>query len=223
MGQFERFLSCLQEKMPDLKVKYKNTSTLMKVISYILFFNKNFMTSFTTTLGSTIYFPSEEYVKKNEMGAVLTLAHEYVHAKDAKSISGFLFSFLYLLPLSLAPLMLLFGFVHWVLALVLFLLCLVPLPAYFRKRFELRGYIMSLFVHNELFKERKASLEAKRLTLVHLADRHNKNFTGANYYFMWPFGVKLELLKAIEDILSEDILFNEPYYLDVKSALNKRK
>ena len=40
-----------------VSIKYKDNSWFMKVLSKILFFNKKFMTRFTTTIGKTVYFP----------------------------------------------------------------------------------------------------------------------------------------------------------------------
>ena len=40
------------------KLKIKQKSPIMRLLGIILFFNKNFMDSFITVLGKTIYFPS---------------------------------------------------------------------------------------------------------------------------------------------------------------------
>jgi hypothetical protein len=223
MERLNKFHSALQEHLPDLSIKYKDESTLMKLIGYILFFNKNFMTSFTTTLGQTVYFPNRERVEQSEVHYMATLAHEYVHASDAKAITSVLFGILYLMPLTLAPLMLLFLFVHWGLALALFLLCLAPLPAYFRKRYELRGYTMSLFMRNEIMKENGISEEVRRAALGDAAERYNEQFTGANYYFMWPFGVKDDLAEKVDMVMSGEILRDDPVFMECQEAFTKSK
>ena len=102
MTRFEKFETSLAEKLPGFEVKFKDESTLMKIIDKILFFNKTFMTGFITTIGSTVYWPSRERLEQSGLGALSTLAHEYRHAKDAKKITGVLFSLLYLLPQILA-------------------------------------------------------------------------------------------------------------------------
>ena len=223
MGRLNKFHSALQEHLTDLEIKYKDESTFMKVLGYILFFNKSFMTSFTTTIGQTVYFPNREKVGSSEVYYMATLAHEYVHASDARDITSALFGFLYLFPLTLAPLMCLFLFIHWGLALALFLLCLAPLPAYFRKYYELRGYTMSLFMRNEIMKENNESEEARRSALEQAAERFNKQFTGPNYYFMWPFGVEKDLAEKVDLVMSGDILRQDPVFMEVHEAFSKSK
>mgnify|MGYP007046843866 CR=1 FL=1 len=80
-----------------LDVKYKDTSFLMKLLSLILFFNKDFMKSFTTTIGTTIYYPSEEFVKNSPITSLITLLHELVHIIDYNK-NKLLFTLLYLFP-----------------------------------------------------------------------------------------------------------------------------
>ena len=223
MERLNKFHTSLKEYLPDFEIKYKTDSRLMKLISYILFFNKSFMTSFTTTLGQTVYFPDRDKVEKNEVHYMATLAHEYVHARDAASITSVLFGFLYLMPLSLAPLMWLFAFIHWGLALALFLLCLAPLPAYFRMYYELRGYTMSLFMRNEIMKENGVAEETRRAALEEATDRYNTQFTGSNYYFMWPFGVKDKLHEKIDGIISGEILRDDPVFMEVQEAFYESK
>ena len=57
----------------DFKIKYKNESLFMKVIGFLLFFNKTFMTNYITTIGSTIYYPSREWCEKNDTAAAQVL------------------------------------------------------------------------------------------------------------------------------------------------------
>jgi len=223
MGRLDKFHSSLQEHLPNLEIKYKDESTLMKVLGYILFFNKDFMTSFTTTIGQTVYFPNREKVEGSEVHYMATLAHEYVHASDAHDITNVLFGFLYLLPLTLAPFMWLFLFIHWGLALALFLLCLAPVPAYFRKRYELRGYTMSLFMRNEIMKENNVSEEARSADLKRVAEQYNEQFTGPNYYFMWPFGVKKALAEKVDLVMSGDILREDTVFMEVQEAFTESK
>jgi hypothetical protein len=223
MERFNKFHSYLQQYLPNFKIKYKDESALMKILGYVLFFNKSFMTSFTTTLGQTVYFPSRTKVEKNEVQYMSTLAHEYVHARDANAITSVLFGFLYLIPITLAPLMLIFLFVHWALALALVLLCLAPLPAYFRKRYELRGYTMSLFMRNEIMKENGIGEDQRHVALEDAAEIHNEQFTGANYYFMWPFGVKDELLKKVDKVISGTILRDDPTFIECQDAFIESK
>ncbi len=143
--KFSNLVADSQKHFPDLKIKYKDESSLMKVIGYLLFFNKRFMTSYTTTIGSSIYFSNQIFVRSHPIAATIILLHELVHIYDAKKISSFLFSLLYLSPQILAVLSLpLYFLIGW--WSLLFLLLLLPLPAFFRMHFERRAYIASLYV-----------------------------------------------------------------------------
>lgn len=201
----------------NIKIKYKNESFLMKLLGKILFFNKGFMTQFVTTIGTSIYFPSKKYVEENNLKSAVILAHELVHVNDFKNLTGVLFSFLYLFPMTLAPFMWLFAFIHWGLGLSLFLLFLLPLPAPFRTFYELKGYTMSLFIHNELYKKYNYSYQERKYKLYELANNYNKQFIGSNYYFMWPFGVKDILIDRIDEILS-DVYLEDDFYKNIASA-----
>lgn len=224
LERFQKFYALLQAQMDGFRIKFKNQSTLMKIIGYILFFNKSFMTSFTTTIGKTVYFPTEEHLeKKGNLNAISTLAHEYQHAKDADKISAPLFGLLYLIPLAVAPFMWFFAFYHWALGLGLFLLFLAPLPAPMRMYYELRGYTMSLFVRNEIYKEKGISKPNRRDMLMDLVEAYNKQFTSANYYFMWPFGVTSQLEKAVNDIISEKMIEKDDIYKEIVKAFQDSK
>ena len=108
------------------------------------------MTKYTTTIGSTIYFPNEKYIRTRPLSSITIFLHELVHIYDSKRLSNILYSFLYLLPISLLPFTLLLFIYSWKIALVLSILCLIPLPAYFRMYFERRAYMASLYVINAL-------------------------------------------------------------------------
>ena len=205
----ERF----QEINPKFNLKFKNESLLMKIISKILFFNKSFFTSFVTTLGNTVYFPSRENLERRGRGAILTLGHEFIHTYDFKKYTYPLFSFLYLFPQSLAPFMLLFSFVYWWLGIILFLACLAPLPAPWRTYFEVRGYAVSLLVLNRSKLKQGLSANKRRHYLLELSKNINIHFTNSSYYFMWPFGVSKKLEKISNKIVSDE--FNEKIYNDI--------
>lgn len=126
-----------------IRVAYKDESCLMRVLGALVWlFNKKFMTSFTTTLGSTVYLPSREWAaRRSKKRLAMTIAHEAVHALDAKALSMPLFSFLYLFPQCLAVLALLAPLSWWWL---LALLALAPLPAPGRAWLEARAYALSV-------------------------------------------------------------------------------
>lgn len=65
----------------DYFIKKKSESWLMRTLGKILFFNKQFMTGYFTTIGSTIYIPDGWDSVPGE-----TLAHELQHIKDSKAL-----------------------------------------------------------------------------------------------------------------------------------------
>lgn len=200
---FEAFVNELKRNYV-FDIKFKDESTFMYLLSKILFFNKGFMTKFITTIGSTIYFPSREYIKMNEFGAVNVLAHEVVHVAQAEKYGKVPFSLMYLFPQCLALLSLLAFLAIWYLPFLwclLFLVFLAPIPAPWRKKFELEGYTMSLFMSYLQLKKAGWDDEKIKAELALYALRYDKSmFRGSGYWFMWPFGVMNKFEKKIEDI-----------------------
>src|ERR1022692_1584854 len=85
-----------QSFFPNLTIKYKDKSTLMKIIGTLVSpFNPGFMTDFVTTLGNTIYYPNEAYTQ-TQAGIDVTI-HECTHLYDQKRFS-FLYTLAYALP-----------------------------------------------------------------------------------------------------------------------------
>ena len=166
---------------PNLKIKYKDESWFMKLLGYILFFNKNFMTEYTTTIGSTIYFPSRAKVESKQLSSIVILLHELVHIYDSQKLTRLLFSFLYLTPQILAPLSILLWLFSWKLAIISIIL-LLPIPAYFRMYFERRAYAVSLYVLKRLGTKYNFPplLSTNR-------DYFIKQFKNSEYYYMWVF------------------------------------
>lgn len=201
----------------NLKIAFKNESLFMKTIGTILFFNKGFMNSFITTIGSTVYFPSRDFLDKSGIEMLEVLCHEKCHERDHELNK--LFPLLYLFPQILAPFAFLLCFYSWWLGLILGALFLLPLPAYWRKTYELRGYKMSLFVTSELCKEYNLSKEQIISNLNKSCDFFDKMFTGSSYYFMWMFGVRKELDETVNKILSDDILKDDPIYAEMRDLL----
>lgn len=99
----------LREEFPGFKVVPKSGSQLMRAIDLFLkvvtlWRMDRFMTSFHTTIGTTVYVGSAWWGKSEEE-QVITLRHEAVHMRQARRYGRFLFSFLYLfawLPVGLA-------------------------------------------------------------------------------------------------------------------------
>lgn len=81
---------------------------------------KTFMTSFTTTIGSTVYVPSGWETEWNDISKITILRHERIHILQKKRYTMVLFSILYLF---------------------------IPFPiglAWFRKKFEQEAYEESM-------------------------------------------------------------------------------
>lgn len=224
--KFKSILAYLQKDVPDLQIRYKDKSVLMKVLGILLFFNRGFMTKYITTIGSTIYYPSEKSLMEDLVGSSSVLAHEYVHAKDSKRYGRLLFSLMYLFPQILALISILAipaFFISWKVALIfaIFLIFAAPFPAYWRSRLELRGYSMTLFVANKYFKSLGLDETNRAANLFKIADKINSGeFIGSGYYWMWPFGVKKNLYDAVEQIQSGDILESDEIFVIVNSAIN---
>lgn len=220
MTRKENFVNALKKKTPDLEIKFKDESFLMKVIGLILFFNPGFMRGFVTTIGKTIYFPSrQDLLLRTEDSAIATIAHEYQHVKDYEK-NPFWFMFSYLFPISLLPLAILsFIFLPWFVSLALCLLTLAPLPAYWRTKWEVKGYTMSMFVFNKLAIEKDVSSGERVNRIFTLVNMYDKHFTGMNYYLMWPMGVRNQLSDAARDILSGEIEKTDVIFSDVVEAL----
>ena len=168
MKKIEAFLEEIKKDIP-VRICYKDQSVFMKWLNpFVSLFTKDFMTRFTTTIGYTVYFPSQEYVKRDENNALQILAHEAVHLLDTKKWSRPVFMTTYLFPQILA---LGIFFFPWLgITSLFFLLFLLPLPAPFRFFWESRGYTIDIIT------SKNNAFEA-----------YIKYFTGWDYYMMFPF------------------------------------
>lgn len=200
MSTYEKVAKLGSEKY-GLKVKFKNESSLMKLLGFLLFFNKKFMSNYTTTIGSTVYFPSEEWLNERKDSAAIVLAHELVHIADSRQVSGFVFSYCYLLPqiLSLLSLFAIFSSSWWLISLIF----LLPVPAPMRTHYELRGYAMTEAVH---FKATGIFTD-----IGWVADQ----FTTSSYFFMWPFRENImERIAENRDLIRKNSLSKKISFCD---------
>jgi hypothetical protein len=198
----------IEEYDPDFQMKVKEESTLMKLLSYILFFNKDFMSGFITVVGSTVYIPRERF-KATNLRIWWTLAHEWRHLVQHKKYTGPGFSLLYLFPQILAVFSLLgilaIWFSNWWLLSLLFLVCLAPLPAPWRKKFELEAYTVTI----------AASVWSQGVVYQEQLESIAENFYGKWYYFMWPFkkSIKKDLENEVRNVISgkydNDLVFKQ--------------
>lgn len=172
----DKMVEQAKEYFPDLKINFKDESRFMKIINKLLFFNKTFMENFVTTIGSTIYFPSKQKLQLTQILSLITLFHELVHIYDSKNNK--LFKFLYLFPQTLSILILpLLFLVSWKIILPLSVLFLLPLPAYFRMRYERRAYFISLYTLYRFYKSEEILFQFK--------NEYVQNFKTLSYYGMW--------------------------------------
>lgn len=200
---FTDLVKSAQAYFPNLKIAYKNESKFMKFIGTLLFFNKAFMTTYITTIGSTVYFPNAEYVNNNDKEASIVLLHEITHMYDSKKITRPIFTLGYLFPQILFLLFIPMLFVNWIVALCC-LLFILPIPSPTRMYFEKRGYLVSLYSYNKLgIKNDQTALKATETFFESL-------FKNSAYYFMWVFNIQTSFDKGIALIEQNKIPFNEP-------------
>jgi hypothetical protein len=76
----QSLVSDAQKYFPKIQIKYKSESWLMKALSYLLFFKKDFMQD-CMTIGQTIYFPSQHFVKLHPVTSIVLFLYELVHIK----------------------------------------------------------------------------------------------------------------------------------------------
>ena len=213
---FQDLTVAAQHYFPDVQVKYKDQSAFMKFLGTVLFFTPDFMTSYTTTIGSTVYFPTNSFVKSRPISSAVVFLHELVHVHDEKTFSKPFFGFLYLFPQILALLCLpLFFFMSWKILIPLMVLFVLPLPAFFRMYFEKRAYISSLYALNGL---------GTRLnfnpTLDSQATFFEAQFKDSYYYFMWPFGdIKNDFDQALVKIRNNQRPFEDAVLFDMLDDL----
>ncbi len=97
--KFEAYVSELKAELPRFAIRFKNQSWVMRVLGWLLFFNRRFMTSYTTTMFGKVYFPSETWLSETgPLRAYRMLRHEAVHLRDARRFP-ILFQLTYLLIL----------------------------------------------------------------------------------------------------------------------------
>jgi hypothetical protein len=146
---YEVLCALMAQQIPGFKVAYKDKSLFMKVLAVLTkLWCPNFMTDYVTTIGKTVYVPTESFVAANYSNTWKVLSHEFVHLVDSKQhpISYFLG---YVFPQALAVLALgaLGAFWSpWFLLALVFLVAAAPWASPGRLKWELRGYTMSMAV-----------------------------------------------------------------------------
>ena len=189
---------------PNLNIKFKNNSFLMKILSYLLFFNKKFMTQYATSSNNSIvYFPSEDFIRLRSISSIVILLHELIHVNDSIKLNYYFYSFLYMLPQSLILFTIPLMFFSLKIGIILTIICLLPLPAYFRMRFERKAYFASLYVLQAL---------ANKLNYNSNLDKRKDNFLASfkdsSYYWMW---ILPNLNKQFDDATTKIKNGEKPY------------
>ena len=144
---FAAILGQMQARTPGLRIAWKSESAIQKLVGFFVHsFAPEYLTSFATTWGRTIYLPSPEWAAAEPLGAWQTLCHEYVHVRDyVRAPWRFVLGYAFPKGLALLALLAPLGLLAWPLwFLATFLLALVPWPSPWRARSELRAYEVSL-------------------------------------------------------------------------------
>ncbi len=177
MTEFDILERELQQISP-FRIKYKDESWEMKLLYlFIWWFCPNFMTSFTTVIGNTIYFPDRDFIRLHENSAMRILAHEFVHLLDAEEWSEPAFMISYLFPQIFAVGVCSFPYAGWY--ALFFLLFLLPFPAPFRFHFESRAYAIDILTSPMMYREQ----------MIKKCAQYASSWS---YYKMFPFHMLAE-------------------------------
>lgn len=215
---FQNLVIAAREYFPNLQIKYKNESWLMRLISKLFFFSPGFMTEYTTTIGDTIYFPSEKFIKLHPVSSSVVLLHELVHLHDQKKIGKIPFVVSYLFPQILVPIcVLLLLLISWKIMLPLAVLLSAPIPALFRTYWEKRAYLSSFYVLQLLGNKLEFNPHLKSQETVFL-----KYFHGSSYYYMWPFkDINKQFDAALELAKEGKRPFKDPVFDMIEDLVDK--
>lgn len=208
------FIDKLNERI-KFQVVVKEKSLLMKVISYLMFFNKTFLTDFITTIDDKIYIPQKVLDKFSDEKIAAIICHEVIHIDDSNKM-GPLFKLSYTFPQNLIILSLLgfLGFLNsWMFFFFLFLIFSLPIPSPGRKSLELRAYKVSLLLNELMFK--KYYDESQVLKLVNKSKyMMNEYFVGPYYYYMSRSSIINDLDSYKEMEKEELVLFLKNKYIE---------
>lgn len=209
MPSLDQAVRVVRDHIPGFGIRYKDESWSSKVIAVLVWiFNRRYLTAYTTTRYPRVYFPSRAWVKKNPRVATKVLLHEFVHLWDRKQeriwhVFGYGFPqilFLFFLPVFIVALCIPGPALKWWVTGIaggLALLSLVPWPAWFRRRAELRGYTMNMAINVW----RYGSVVPGTVLWI------SKHFTGWEYYRMcWRKGPIRKSILRIADVLVENRL-----------------
>ena len=201
----QKFISEITRKYsPKFVIRDKaHKEGLYAVASFFAkIFNDKIDSKFLTQVLHECWVPSG-FLNYPDSHVIQAIAHETFHEYDRKRMSVPVAFLPYAFPQIFAVLSLLSILSVWFglgwLACLGFLLFLLPIPAPGRMWLELRAYRVNMLFLKYVYQVAPEGL-------VGIADNFSTHFTGANYYFMWPFRKHITnlLLKEVElDIYEE--------------------
>jgi hypothetical protein len=100
VNKYDQLLDEIKIEFPKFKIVQKTDSNLMVVIALflkILTFGKNkeFLTTYITTIGNTIYVP-DDWNFRPWQPKYIVIRHERIHLRQSKKYGSILFSLIYL-------------------------------------------------------------------------------------------------------------------------------
>lgn len=212
----ERLVEYAHNEIPGFDIKYKDDSTFMKVLGFLSKpFNPRFMSDFTTTVGTTMYVPKNDFLYcQNDY--IEVVAHELVHMRESQKNGSVLYFLRYFFPQILALLSLFaIGGIWspWFLFALVFVACLAPLPSPGRREIEMNGYVMSLCIRYW------TTMQLLEPDFAGVA----REFTGPAYYFMWPWREEIirELKMRAMDIRTNKVL-GDSMFSEIHQIVMKR-
>lgn len=201
--KLDMYYLAIRKRVPEFKIYKKRTSAkmwAMYIFSFMWIWNRRFMRDFTTTGRRAVYLCDSLVNEKNWVSIYKTLRHEFVHLMQIEK-HGIFFSLGYIFPQviaisSLGALGAIWGS-NWFLVLLVNLVFLAPLPASYRKAWEVEGYTQTMLVE----------YEEKGVLSDQMVDWVCSHFTGPGYYWMWPFknSISVEIRAIADDIRSGKI------------------
>lgn len=200
----EKLIAIMKSNIPGFDIRYKKDSIIQRIIGWIFgLINIDYMDDFITVFYPYVYLPGDRGLSDNRKDFAI-LAHEYIHLMDTKN-SPIWFRFSYLMPqilglvLPFASLLSIWFSNLWLLSLIFVIFVILPLPSYWRAKWEFRAYAMSMAVN----------IWTERFELSKFKKNVIKHFTGNCYFFMWPFRVMvLKKLNEIEDMIHDGRIFD---------------
>lgn len=146
--KYEETILKIKEEFPNLKICKKEDSRFMKLLSFFFFIISlgkvnNFLSQYTTAIGSTIYVPNN-WVHLSDKYKSIILRHELVHMRQMKKHTTVFFLFAYFF---------------------------LPLPMFFsfcRARFEWEAYEESLKAEYELHGDRHLKKKEYKEAIIQL-------------------------------------------------------